>query len=141
MSRLINYTALCWLSSICLFLSGCGAIGNPTPVTGPPPDTKTVTVLNHIIFLAQENRSFDHYFGALRGYWAQNGYPDQSFDGLPQFNPSSGAAPLFAPAPAIPGCDPKLPPPADCVFDFAFNVPHGTLDAIFVHFEVLLLMV
>ena len=49
-----------------------------------------VSVLNHIIFLAQENRSFDHYFGALRGYWAQNGYPDQSFDGLPQFNPSSG---------------------------------------------------
>src|SRR5215469_11967053 len=31
------------------------------------------TSLNHIIFLAQENRSFDHYFGALREYWAQNG--------------------------------------------------------------------
>jgi phospholipase C len=118
MSRLIDYTALCWLSSICLFLSGCGAIGHPTPVgSGPPPNSANVTVINHIIFLAQENRSFDHYFGALRGYWAQNGYPDQSFDGLPQFNPSSGAAPLFAPAPAIPGCDPSSPPPADCVFD------------------------
>ena len=44
------------------------------------------TSINHIVFLAQENRSFDHYFGALRQYWAQNGYPDQSFDGLPQFN-------------------------------------------------------
>ena len=75
-----------------------------------------VAVLNHIIFLAQENRSFDHYFGALRGYWAQNGYPDQSFDGLPQFNPVSGAAPLKGPAPTIPGCDPNSPPPSDCVF-------------------------
>jgi phospholipase C len=26
---------------------------------------QTVKVLNHIIFLAQENRSLDHYFGAL----------------------------------------------------------------------------
>lgn len=49
--------------------------------------------INHIIFLAQENRSFDHYFGELRQYWADNGYPDQAFDGLPQFNPPSGSAP------------------------------------------------
>jgi phospholipase C len=76
-----------------------------------------ITALNHIIFLAQENRSFDHYFGALREYWAQNGYPDQSFDGLPQFNPMSGQPPLYGPAPAIPGCDPSAPPPSDCVFD------------------------
>jgi phospholipase C len=73
--------------------------------------------INHIIFLAQENRSFDHYFGALREYWAQNGYPDQSFDGLPQFNPASGAAPLQGPAPSIPGCDSASAPPNDCVFD------------------------
>jgi phospholipase C len=73
--------------------------------------------INHIIFLAQENRSFDHYFGALREYWAQNGYPDQSFDGLPQFNPASGAAPLNGPAPSVPGCDPASPAPADCSFD------------------------
>jgi phospholipase C len=79
--------------------------------------TQNLSALNHIIFLAQENRSFDHYFGALREYWALNGYPDQSFDGLPQFNPSSGAAPLKGPAPAIPGCDPSSPPPSDCVFD------------------------
>ena len=79
--------------------------------------TQNISALNHIIFLAQENRSFDHYFGALRGYWAQNGYPDQSFDGLPQFNPVSGAAPLLGTAPAVPGCDPTSLPPADCVFD------------------------
>ncbi|HXM19956.1 MAG TPA: alkaline phosphatase family protein [Terriglobales bacterium] len=78
---------------------------------------QNITALNHIIFLAQENRSFDHYFGALRGYWAQNGYPDQSFDGLPQFNPTSGIAPLWGPPPVNPGCDPAFPPPSACQVD------------------------
>jgi phospholipase C len=81
--------------------------------------------INHIIFLAQEDRSFDHYFGALRQYWAQNGYPDQAFDGLPQFNP-----PGNAPPPTNPGCNPANPfqPPGpgstfqDCVFDTASPV-------------------
>jgi len=38
----------------------------------------TVNVLNHIIFMAQENRGLDHYFGSLRAYWRNNGY-DRSF--------------------------------------------------------------
>jgi phospholipase C len=79
--------------------------------------SQSVSLLNHIVFLAQENRSLDHYFGDLRQYWAQNGYPDQSFDGLPQFNPASGLAPLPGPAPAIAGCDPRSRPPSDCIFD------------------------
>jgi len=62
--------------------------------------------------MMQENRSLDHYFGAMREYWAANGIPDQPFDGLPQFeNPSQPAA-------ASPGCDPNLSepfPPNDCV--------------------------
>jgi phospholipase C len=76
-----------------------------------------VTALNHIIFLAQENRSFDHYFGAMREYWANNGYPDQSFDGLPQFNPKQGTPPLWGPPPTNPGCDPAYPPPSRCIVD------------------------
>ena len=68
--------------------------------------------INHIVIFAQENRSFDRYFGALRDYWKQNGITDQSFDGLPQFNPTTGTAPLQGPAPAIPGCDPAQPYPA-----------------------------
>lgn len=67
--------------------------------------------------MVQENRSLDSYLGTLREYWAQNGYPDQSFDGLAQFNPSSGTAPLQGPAPSNPGCDPKSPAPSDCSFD------------------------
>jgi phospholipase C len=78
---------------------------------------QTVKVLNHIIFMAQENRSLDHYFGALREYWVQNKFSNVSFDGLPQFNPTSGTAPLYGPPPTNPGCDPNYPPPNDCVED------------------------
>jgi phospholipase C len=79
--------------------------------------TANLSLLNHIVFMVQENRSFDNYMGALREYWAESGYPDQSFDGLPQFNPASGIAPLYAPPPSNPGCDPSLPPPSDCSYD------------------------
>ncbi len=74
---------------------------------------RSLQSLNHIILLAQENRSFDHYFGYMRAYWAANGIADQSFDGLPQFNPATGIAPLQGPAPSVPGCDPSNPDGAD----------------------------
>ncbi len=111
--------SFCGLAILTLTLCGCGTLSTTESPGGsggstPPPGLSSI---NHIIFIAQENRSLDHYFGALREYWAQNGYPDQSYDGLPQFNPTSGAAPLFGPAPSIPGCDPSQPPPADCAFD------------------------
>lgn len=81
--------------------------------------------LNHIIIFAQENRSFDHYFGAMREYWAQNGIADQSFDGLPQFNPASGIAPLQGAVPSVPGCDPAQPYPAysACSIDTSNMIP------------------
>jgi len=39
--------------------------------------------VNHIIFMAQENRSFDTYYGQLPAYWQANGYSAVQFDGLP----------------------------------------------------------
>lgn len=78
---------------------------------------QTVKVLNHIIFMLQENRGFDHYFGAMRQYWRNNKFADISFDGLPQFNPTSGNAPLYGPPPTNPGCDPAYAPPSDCTED------------------------
>ena len=69
--------------------------------------TASLQSINHIIFLAQENRSFDSYFGALRQFWAQSGVPDQSFNGLPQFDPAGD--PNAGPAPTNPGCDPAFP--------------------------------
>ncbi len=109
-----------FLNVLTLALSGCGALttnGYTGPGGGGGTTTASLSSINHIIFIAQENRSFDHYFGALRQYWAQNGYPDQSFDGLPQFNPATGAAPLVGPAPTNPGCNANQPPPADCAYD------------------------
>jgi len=64
--------------------------------------------LNHIILFAQENRSLDHYFGAMLGYWSANGYGTngQTFNGLPQFNPPvNGVTPA---PPTNPGCDPTV---------------------------------
>ena len=65
------------------FLCGCqGVASGPTP----PPD-QGINSINHIIFMAQENRSLDNYFGQLPAYWQANGYPQASqqpaFDGMP----------------------------------------------------------
>jgi phospholipase C len=76
-----------------------------------------IQVISHVILLTQENRSLDSHLGQLRQYWAQNGVPDQSFDGLPQFNPTTGAAPLKGAAPSLPGCNPSDPAPSDCIWD------------------------
>ena len=128
-----NSVLSCLVAVGVLFLAGCGTGASPNSSQpggsgggsgtgggsssggssggGGGSTTGSLQSVNHIILFVQENRSYDHYFGALRAYWAQNGIPDQSFDGLPQFNPTSGAAPLQAPAPAIPGCDPTAPFP------------------------------
>ena len=96
---------------ICVLI-GCQGLSK-APATGTPTGDSLQTSVNHIIFLAQENRSFDHYFGAMRQYWADFGYPDQPFDGLPQF-PRSSAGTL----PTNPGCDPAFAfPGSDCTMD------------------------
>src|ERR1700686_2687995 len=59
-----------------LALSGCQGLSSNSTTTG-------ISSINHIIFMAQENRSFDNYFGQLPAYWAANGFPAQQFDGMP----------------------------------------------------------
>jgi phospholipase C len=71
---------LCFVAGVLassLALSGCqGLSGNSTTNNG-------IQSINHIVFMAQENRSFDSYYGQLPAYWAANGYPAQQLDGLP----------------------------------------------------------
>ena len=99
-------------SGACTGADACNVTLNAsTSVTANFIPGGTLQSVNHIIIFLQENRSFDHYFGAMRKYWADNGIPDQSFDGLAQFNPASGAAPLQGPPPSVPGCDPAKPYP------------------------------
>jgi phospholipase C len=74
------------------------------PPPAPPPPTGSLQSVNHIIFMAQENRSFDNYFGQLPDYWAANNYAPVQFDALP-LNSTN------------PGCDPMFPPPSPCVID------------------------
>ncbi len=79
-----------------LISSGCGGgskdpvIPTPPPVTPPATITALQSSINHIVFMIQENRSFDHYFGQLNAYRAANGLP-QDVDGLPA-NASNPAA-------------------------------------------------
>src|SRR5215467_7745150 len=73
-----KYFFTCCASFIALFaitlLSGCQGVGvtggptpTPTPVTTP---VATLQNVNHIIFMMQENRSFDAYFGKINDYRA-----------------------------------------------------------------------
>jgi phospholipase C len=100
--------------------TSCSGTGNPcsVSVSGNTADATatfgaSLNSINHIIFLAQENRSFDSYFGAMREYWAANGIPDQQFDGLAQFNPPANPAA----APTNPDCDPAFPTTGNCIID------------------------
>jgi phospholipase C len=105
-----NYVFAGWSGGGCSGTSSCVVdmtTGETVTATFKP--AGSLQSLNHIVIFAQENRSFDHYFGYMRAYWAANGIADQSFDGLPQFNPASGIAPLQGAAPTNPGCDPSNP--------------------------------
>ncbi len=107
-------------SGACTGSGGCTVtLSAPTnAVTATFARGGTLQSLNHIIFFAQENRSFDSYFGYMQQYWAKNGIPNQPFNGLPQFTPP--ANPVLAPT--NPACDPSNPDgPTICVPDP--NVP------------------
>jgi phospholipase C len=55
----------------------------PPPPPPPPPGNGSLTQLNHIVFMLQENRSFDNYFGSLNAYRAAHGLGTNDVDGLP----------------------------------------------------------
>src|SRR5206468_862332 len=78
--------------------------------------------LNHIVFIVQENRGLDHYFGALQQYRTQKGIPG-TFDGLPQFNSPAGIVAIN------PGCDPAFPFQASpAPFNDCVTVVNGAID-------------
>jgi phospholipase C len=112
-----NSTFAGW-SGACSGTAACTIKGaNAVAVTATFKLNGSLNAINHIVFMLQENRSFDHYFGALRQYWADNNYPDQPFDGLPQFPITAPTGP----APTNPGCDPAFPwnpnAPVDCTIN------------------------
>lgn len=70
------------LSIVALLLAICGCQGLPKNAN-PTPLPAGMQKINHIVFMAQENRSFDSYFGQLQAYWSASGFPSQPFDALP----------------------------------------------------------
>jgi phospholipase C len=79
--------SLVGIATVLLAICGCQGLqqGSTTTTPPPPPPATLQTAVNHIIFMAQENRSFDTFFGQLPAYWAANGYPQNQsqFDGMP----------------------------------------------------------
>ncbi len=113
MLRLLCPLSLVAVVVAVVLFTGCGggavSAGGPSPTPTPSPTPNTATLqnsVNHIIILAQENRSFDHYFGHLMGYWQKNGYPQASngttLDGTPADATNVGDPPgPGQPAPTI----------------------------------------
>jgi phospholipase C len=69
-------------------LTGCGGVANTTTTTTPPtqttPPAASLSSVQHIIFLAEENRSFDHYFGKMNDYRSAAPFNlPRSVNGLP----------------------------------------------------------
>ncbi|MES9536672.1 phosphocholine-specific phospholipase C [Actinomadura sp. NPDC000600] len=74
--------------------SGAGAVGGATFASLLPPSVHAalarpvrpggLEAIKHVVFLMQENRSFDHYFGTLRGV---RGYGDRNAIELPDGRP------------------------------------------------------
>lgn len=63
-------------------LAGCGGMtqshsdpppNNNPPPPPPPPPAGSLNDVNHIIYMLQENRDFDHYFGQLNNYRTSHG--------------------------------------------------------------------
>ncbi len=82
----LRFASIAVVALLSAALSGCQGLGVSSSsggggTTSPPPSS--LQSINHIIFLVQENRSFDSYFGQLPAYWAKNGFPSQQFAGLP----------------------------------------------------------
>jgi len=62
--------ALCGLALLVIFSACQGIVGGPPQIPLPPPNPNATfdNSVNHIIFMMQENRSFDAYFGKLNDF-------------------------------------------------------------------------
>lgn len=91
----------CFALLTLLVLTGCQGVGasaggptpTPTPSATPTPGLQSI---NHIIFMMQENRSFDAYFGKINDYRASLGFGRDADDLEQDFtNPSDDQPPQF----------------------------------------------
>jgi phospholipase C len=83
MKKLSGTFRVAGLFLLLLLLCGCQGLVNGTATTATTTPPASLQSINHIVFMAQENRSLDTYFGQLPAYWAANGDPSQTFKGMP----------------------------------------------------------
>jgi phospholipase C len=83
MSSALSFSKIAAACVTVALLALCGCQGLKSQPTGNDPPPAGIQSVNHIIFMAQENRSFDTYFGQLPTYWQTNSFPSQQFDGMP----------------------------------------------------------
>ena len=77
--------ALCALAAVACTASVTGSRGASwdapeTPATSSRVQTRGLRTLTHLIFIVQENRSFDHYFGTFPGAAGIPTKPNSTFD-------------------------------------------------------------
>lgn len=69
-------------STINITVSSAGPPPQPPPPSPPPSPGQGLGNIQHIIFMLQENRSADNYFGVFNQYRASHGINDNAFDGM-----------------------------------------------------------
>src|SRR5918996_1453170 len=81
MARSFGRTLVVRLAALALVVAACTGDGTADPSPGGPPVTPSQSIssasngpepegigkIDHFIFIVQENRSFDHYFGTFPG--------------------------------------------------------------------------
>ena len=74
----LPFIATSFLALSVVVTLGCGGAsgGGSSSMNPPAPDPQLNQSINHIVFMVQENRGFDHYFGKLADYWQANGFPE-----------------------------------------------------------------
>src|SRR5256885_10035497 len=78
-ARVQKFSILC-TAGLVLVMCGCQGLKNG-PISNNP--NNGIQSINHIVFMAQENRSFDTYFGQLPAYWQAHGITGQAIDAIP----------------------------------------------------------
>lgn len=93
-----KFFVFCVALATAAVLNGCQglvSISQPAPGDNPALDA----AISHVVFMVQENRAFDHYFGHLNAYRVANGF-SADVDGEPNnaSNPAAsgaGSVPAF----------------------------------------------
>jgi phospholipase C len=93
----MNRIVFCLVIVLLAFLVACGfsdssstggttpppsSTPTPTPTPSGPPGNGQISQIQHVVWMLQENRSFDHYFGKLNDYRQSKGL-GSDVDGLP----------------------------------------------------------